>query len=114
MVTIHGCNDEEFELPVGKINTEHLQMLLGYIIDMEPGSVRSLNSDGLLPVQNSCKLNFPVSILYFLLRPCPDMLVHPSLPSHPQGWLQSVSEKVSLICQAAMTLICCNRWSRTN
>ena len=99
--------EEEFQLPVGKLKTEHLQKLLEYIIAMEPGSVRALNSDGLLPVQYASELGFPASVLYFLLRPYPDMLVHAFLPSHPQGCLQS-------ICQAAMTLTCCNRWSRTD
>ena len=107
-------NDEEYQLPVGKLNTEHLQSLLEYIIAAEPGSVCALGSDGLLPLHVASQLNFPASVLYVLLRPYPDMLFHPSLPSHPQGWLQSASKKVSLICQAAMTLACCNRWTRPN
>jgi len=105
---------EEFELPVGKLNMEHLQKLLEYIIAAEPSSMRTLDSDGLIPLQVACQLNFPASVLYVLLRPYPDMLVHTSLTSHPQGWLQSVSEKVSLLCQAARTLACCNWWSRPN
>ena len=107
-------NDEEFVLPVGKLNTEHLQSLLEYIIAAEPSSVRALDSDGLLPLQVASQLNFPASVLYVLLRPCPDLLVHASVPSHPQGWLQSASEKVSLLCQAARTLACCDWWSRPN
>ena len=101
-------NDEEFQLPVGKLNTEHLQSLLEYIIAAEPGSVFTLGSDGLLPLQVASQLNFPASVLYVLLRPYPDMLVNASFPSHPQGWLQSAGKKVSLICRAAMTLACCN------
>ena len=74
-------DDEElFQLPVGKLIAEHLQMLLEYIIAMEPGSVRALNSDGLIPVQYASELNFPASVLYVLLRPYPSMLVHPSNP----------------------------------
>jgi len=80
-------NDEElYQLPVGKLCTESLQSLLGYIIALEPGSLRSLDSDGcLLPLQVACRLNFPASVLYNLLRPYPGMLVHNfSLPSNPE------------------------------
>ena len=67
--------DEEFELPVGTLNTEHLQKLLEYIIAMEPGSVRALNSDGLLPLQVASQLNYPDLVLNALLRPYPDALL---------------------------------------
>ena len=77
-------DDDKFQLPVGKLITEHLQSLLEYIIAMEPGSVRALNSDGLIPVQYASELNFPASVLYVLLRPYPNMLVHTSLPSNPE------------------------------
>ena len=100
-------NDEKFELPVGKINTEYLQILLEYIIAMEPGSVHALNSDGFLPVQYASELNLPASVLYVLLRSYPDMLVHAFFPSHPKGWLQLMSEKFSFVCQAALTMACC-------
>ena len=68
-------DDEEFELPVGKLSTEHLQSLLGYIIAVEPGSVRALDSDGLLPVQVASQLNFPNLVLNALLRPYPGALL---------------------------------------
>ena len=68
-------NDEEFELPVGKLNTEHLQKLLEYIIAMEPGSVRALNNDGLMPLQVASQLNYPALVLNALLRPYPDALL---------------------------------------
>ena len=68
-------NNEEFELPMGKLNTEHLQKLLEYILAMEPGSVRALNSDGLLPLQVASQLNFPELVLNALLRPYPDALL---------------------------------------
>ena len=67
--------DEEFELPVGKLNTEHLQKLLEYIIAAEPGSVRALDSDGLMPLQVASQLNFPDLVLNALLRPYPDALL---------------------------------------
>jgi len=86
---LDGYNDEEFELPVGKLNLEDLHKLLEYIIAAEPGSVVALDSDGLLPLQVAIELNFPASVLYVLLRPYPDMLFHTSFPlHHPQGWLQ--------------------------
>ena len=68
-------NDEEFELPVGKLNTEHLQKLLEYIIALEPGSVRALDNDGLLPLQVACQLNFPDLVINVLLRPYPGALL---------------------------------------
>jgi len=68
-------NNEEFELPVGKLNTEHLQKLLEYTIAMEPGSVLALNSDGLMPLQVASQLNFPDLVLNALLRPYPDALL---------------------------------------
>jgi len=107
---------EEFELPVGTLNTESLQILLEYVIAAEPGSVVALNSDGLLPLQVAIELDFPASVLYVFLRPYPDILFHTSFPlHHPQGWLQLASEKVSVLFQAAArTLACCNRWLRTN
>jgi len=68
-------NDEEFQLPVGKLNTEYLQILLGYIFAAEPGSVRALDRDGLLPLQVARQLNFPDLVLNVLLRPYPDALL---------------------------------------
>ena len=68
-------DDEEFELPVGKLNTEHLQKLLERIIAAEPGSVRALDSDGLLPLQVASQLNFPDLVINVLLRPYPDALL---------------------------------------
>ena len=67
--------DEEFELPVGKLNTEHLQKLLEYIIAIEPGSLRALDRDGRLPWQVATQLNFPDLVLYILLRPYPEALL---------------------------------------
>jgi len=68
-------NEEEFELPVGKLNMEDLQKLLEYIIAMEPGSVCALNSDGLMPLPVASQLNFPALVLNALLRPYPDALL---------------------------------------
>jgi len=68
-------NDEEFQLPIGKLNTEYLQSLLEYIIAVEPGSVRALDIDGLLPLQVARQLNFPDLVLNVLLRPYPDALL---------------------------------------
>jgi len=68
-------SDNEFQLPVGKLNTEHLQNLLEYIIAAEPGSVRALNGDGLLPLQAACLLNFPALVLHVVLRPYPGALL---------------------------------------
>ena len=68
-------NDEEFQLPVGKLNTEHLQKLLEYVIAAEPGSVRTLDRDGLMPLQVASQLNFPDLVLNALLRPYPGVLL---------------------------------------
>ena len=64
-----------FQLPVGKLNTEYLQSLLEYIIALQPGSVRALNSDGLLPLQVAWQMDFPDLALFVLLRPYPDALL---------------------------------------
>ena len=68
-------NDEEFQLPVGKLNTEHLQKLLEYVIAAEPGSVRTLDRDGLMPLQVASQLNFPDLVLNPLLRLYPGVLL---------------------------------------
>ena len=68
-------NDEEFVLPVGKLNTEHLQKLLEFLIAAEPGSLRTLDSEGLLPLQVASQLNYPDLVLNALLRPYPDALL---------------------------------------
>jgi len=68
-------NDVEFELSVGKLNTEHLQMLLEFMVAAEPGSVRTLDRDGLLPLQVASLRNIPDLALYVLLRPFPDALL---------------------------------------
>ena len=68
-------DDEEFQLPVGKLNTEHLSILLEFIIAVEPGSVRALDRDGLLPLQVACQLDFPALVVHALLRPYPGALL---------------------------------------
>ena len=69
-------NDEElFQLAVGKLSTEHLQKLLEYIIALEPGSVRALDRDGMLPLQVASQLNFPDLVINVLLRPYPGALL---------------------------------------
>ena len=74
---IEGNNDDEFQLPVGKLNTEYLQSLLEYIIAAEPGSVRALDRDGLLPLQVvvARRRIFPDLVLNVVLRPYPDALL---------------------------------------
>ena len=42
---------------------------------LEPGSVRALDSDGLLPLQAACRLNFPDLVIHVLLRPYPGALL---------------------------------------
>ena len=68
-------NNVEFELAVGKINTEQLQMLLEFLIAAEPGSLRAVDDNGLLPLHVARQLNFPDLILNVLLRPYPDALL---------------------------------------
>jgi len=67
--------DDQFHLLVGKLNTEYLQILLECIIAAEPGSVRALDIDGLLPLQVARQLNFPDLVLNVLLRPYPEALL---------------------------------------
>ena len=69
-------NDGEFELPVGKLlSTEHLQMLLEFMIAAEPGSLRTVDSDGLFPLQVATQSNFPDLVIYVVLRQYPDGLL---------------------------------------
>lgn len=68
-------NDEGFELPVGKLSTEHLQMLLEFMIAAEPGSLRAVDSDGLFPFQVATQLNFPDLVINVVLRQYPDALL---------------------------------------
>ena len=68
-------NNDEFQLAVGKLNTEYLQILLERIIAAEPGSVRALDRDGLLPLQVARQRNFPDLVLNVLLRPYPEALL---------------------------------------
>ena len=68
-------DDEEFQLPVGKLTTEYLQSLLEYIIALQPGSVRAMDRDGLLPLQVAWQMNFPDLVLNALLRPYPGALL---------------------------------------
>jgi len=48
---------------------------LEYLIAAEPGSVRALDSDGLMPLQVASQLNFSDLVVNALLRPCPDALL---------------------------------------
>ena len=68
-------DDEEFQLPVGKLSTEHLQILLEHLIVAEPGSLRALDNEGLLPLQVASQLNFPDLVINVLLRPYPGALL---------------------------------------
>jgi len=60
---------------VGKLRTEHLQMLLEFMIAAEPGSLRALDRDGLFPLQVATQLNFPDLVINVLLRQYPDALL---------------------------------------
>jgi len=68
-------DNEEFQLPVGKLNTEYLQSLLEYIIALQPGSVRAMDHDGLFPLQVAWQMDFPDLVLNVLLRPYPGALL---------------------------------------
>jgi len=68
-------NNGEFRLPIGKLNTEYLQSLLEYTIAAEPGSVRALDDNGLLPLQAACQLNFPDLVVHVLLHAYPGALL---------------------------------------
>ena len=68
-------DNEKFQLPVGKLNTEYLQILLEYVIAAEPGSVRTLDRDDLMPLQVASQLNYPDLVLNVLLRPYPGALL---------------------------------------
>jgi len=66
---------KKFQLPVGKLSTEYLQTLLEYVIVAEPGSLRALDANGLLPLQVACQLRFPDLVINVVLRPYPDALL---------------------------------------
>ena len=68
-------DDEEFQLPVGKLSTEQLQILLEHLIVAEPGSLRALDGENLLPLQVASQLNFPDLVINVLLRPYPGALL---------------------------------------
>jgi len=70
-----GGNDGKFQLPVGKLSTEQLQILLEHLIVAEPGSLRTLDGEGLLPLQVASQLNFPGLVINVLLRPYPGALL---------------------------------------
>jgi len=64
-----------FRLPIGELDTQDLQTLLGHLIAAEPGSVCTLDSNGMLPLQVACQLNFPDLVINVLLRPYPPSLL---------------------------------------
>jgi len=64
-----------FRVPIGNLDAQDLQTLLGRLIAAEPGSVRALDRDGLVPVQVACQLNFPALVIHVLLRPYPGALL---------------------------------------
>ena len=68
-------NEYIVRLAVGKLISKNLQILLEYIIAAEPGSVRALDRDGLLPLQVASLRNFPDLALNVLLRSYPDALL---------------------------------------
>jgi len=70
-----GDDEELFQLPVGKLSTEHLQILLEYFIVAEPSSLCALDNEGLLPLQVATQLNLPDLVINVLLRPFPDALL---------------------------------------
>lgn len=59
----------------GSIHSAQMQNLLGRLMAAEPGSVHALDRNGLLPVQVASQLNFPVPVIYLLLRPYPGYLL---------------------------------------
>ena len=70
-----GNEDLIAELPIGKLTSEDLQILVEYLIADEPGSIRALDRNGLLPVQVASQLHLlPDLVIYVLLRPYPDAL----------------------------------------
>ena len=75
-IAVEGYEDLIAELPIGMLTSEDLQILLEYMISNEPGSIRALDGNGLLPLQVASQLNFlPDLVIYVLLRPYPDALI---------------------------------------
>ena len=75
-VTFLGGEDSNrFELPVGRVDTEILQILLECLLVAQPGSIRARNGTGLLPLQVASELNFPDLVVNVLLRPYPGALL---------------------------------------
>jgi len=74
-IAVEGYEDIIAELPIGKLTSEDLQILLEYLISNEAGSIRTLDNNGLLPLQVASQLNLlPDLVIYVLLRPYPDAL----------------------------------------
>lgn len=63
--------DKKWQLPIGKLNTDQLQTLFGFLNVAEPGSIRTLVENGLLPLHTACHLHFPDLVIYVLLRAYP-------------------------------------------
>jgi len=70
-----GVEAEKYHLSVGTLTNEHLQILLEHLILAEPGSLRALDANGLLPLQAACQSQFPDLVINVLLRPYPGALL---------------------------------------
>lgn len=67
-------DDDHWRLPVGTLDTDHLQSLLEDVNALEPGAIHALNRDSMLPLLCASRLNFPDRVIYVLLRLYPDAL----------------------------------------
>ena len=61
----------QFQLPIGTLDTEHLGMLLKFILEAQPDSIRALDDNGSSPLKVAQELDLPAEVLYVLLRPRP-------------------------------------------
>ena len=64
-----------FPLPIGSLDLADLYFLLQCLLEQQPGSVRTLDGNNLLPLQVACQRDFPVGVIDLLVREDPGALL---------------------------------------
>ena len=72
---VNDNGDPVYPLEVGKLDSCKFQILLECLVAEQPASVVTSDSDGLLPLQVACQLDFPAAMVNVLLRHDPSTLL---------------------------------------